>query len=512
MSSPEDARTDASAPGAPLVASLKERLVTGSMYSLIAIIVGKSLGMVTSVIYARLLGAEDLGVFLIYLQVAGLAVAFAGLGLGTAVTKLVAQLRVQDRTKLGESLSTVVTVTLVSSTMVAVAVFGLADALGRSVYGNGTLAVMIQIFSIFLILNVLSMVGSSILQGFQAIRRLALVGIVLEAVGVPVAVVSLLAFGLLGAVFGGVLAAFVGVALIFGSAVRLWRKERIRVRISFHRDAARDLLLYSAPLLVSTLVLRMALLFQSSYLALALGFSEAGLFKVASTLYAVVLLIPSAISVPLLPLASELYATASPRRAKASLTSLIRMTSYVGVAFALAVGLAARPLVELLFGSQFRDVAPLVFVLAIAGFMEIIGRVGSDAVLGEGRTSLLLRIDLVLALSIIVATVFFVNWFGLMGMGYTVLSTTALYSSILLAKLSADGRISLAPLAKAFLLASAGFVLAAVGVVLGNAQGNPWVGVAIVSAYIAAVLAFMDPRDRVVLTGVAGSLFGGVRR
>jgi O-antigen/teichoic acid export membrane protein len=511
MSAPEDAGSDRSISAATLAAPVRERLVTGSLYSFTANVVGKVLATIGSIIYARLLGPEDLGVFLIYLQIAGLGIALAGLGLGTTITKFVAQFRVQDRSKLGEVLSTIVTVTLVSAMIVSLAVFILADAVGRGLYRNETLVVMIRLFSVFLGINVLSSVSSSILLGFQSFRKLSLIGISLEAMGIPIAIFSLLTFGLLGAAIGGVLVATIGFMLIVWSTVRTWRKEGIRLRIAFHRDAAQVLLRYTGPLLISTVVLRTVLLYRSSFLALTLGFGDAGLFKAASTLYGIVLLVPGAISVPLLPVASELYA-ASPLRAKESLTKLIRITSYLGVAVSLAVGVAAGPLVWLLFGTDFAGAAPLVFVLAIAGFMETLGSVGSHAVLGEGRTSMLLKVDLVLALAIVVTTTFFVPLFGLMGVGYSALVASTVYSSVLVAKLSVDGRISLAPLGKTLLLVAGGFLLAAIGVAIGNAQGNLWVGGAIVVAYVVAAWALMDRRDRTELADIARSIFRGVRR
>jgi len=62
---------------------LRRRLGKGSACALSATILGQGFALLTSVVYARLLGRDNLGVFAIYAQLSSLAVAIAALGLGT---------------------------------------------------------------------------------------------------------------------------------------------------------------------------------------------------------------------------------------------------------------------------------------------------------------------------------------------------------------------------------------------------------------------------------------------
>jgi len=115
---------------------VRDRLSTGTLYSFIAIIVAQSFALATSIIYARLLGKDNLGVLAIYVQLSNLVMAFVGLGLSTATVKFVAQFRKADRAKLEPFLSTVFTVTVLSSLVVTVAFLMSADALGMSLYSS----------------------------------------------------------------------------------------------------------------------------------------------------------------------------------------------------------------------------------------------------------------------------------------------------------------------------------------------------------------------------------------
>jgi len=459
---------------------VRDRLSTGTLYSFIAIIVAQSFALATSIIYARLLGKDNLGVLAIYVQLSNLVMAFVGLGLSTATVKFVAQFRKADRAKLEPFLSTVFTITVLSSLVVTVAFLISADALGLSLYSSPELAVMVRLSSIFLIFNGLAYFGSAVLQGFQSIRTLSLVSIFIEGVTVPITFFSLVAFGLVGAVVAGIVLIVMLSVILFCFVWRTLTREGVRLGFSLDRESLRTLGSFSGPLLVSTSLLRLALLFQSSFIALRLGYGDAGLFKVALTLYGVVLFVPSAISVPLLPIASEMYATRTSARAKENLTTVLRVVIYVGVPVALVIGFAAKPVISFLYGGEFLDAAPLAFVLAIAGFVEMLGAVLVNFVLGEGRTRLLLGIDATLAAVIVISTSFFINEFGLIGVGYAFLGGSAFHLTAILLILARRERLSLQGASRGLLVASGGFLLAILSVVFWDGQSNIWVGVSVI--------------------------------
>ena len=85
--------------------SLRERVISGAAYSFLAIIVSQSLAMATSVVYARLLGTQNLGILWIYVQMTDLVMAFVGLGLSVPTARFVSQFK-SDPPKLERFVST----------------------------------------------------------------------------------------------------------------------------------------------------------------------------------------------------------------------------------------------------------------------------------------------------------------------------------------------------------------------------------------------------------------------
>ena len=491
-----------SGPNDAVKGSLREKMASGSFYSLVAILTGQTFALATSIIYARLLGRDDLGILAIFMQIGNVASAAATLSLGTATTRFIAKLRQEDRGKLGPFVSTTLAITLLSSVAASVALFLGAGYLGLTLYREPELVPMIQITALFLPLAALAGFGSSVLQGLQSIRKLAILGVALEAMGVPVTYFSLLRFGLIGAAIGGGLTTVVSFALIFGSARTSLSREGFVLRLALHAPNADGLLRYAVPLIISSIAIRTALLYQGSFLALSLGFGDAGLFKVASTLYRVVSFVPAAVTIPLLPLVSELQATSTRERTRESLSTIVRITTFIGSPISLIVGLAASPVILILYGSDFLAAAPLAFVLAVTGFVETIDAVSVSSVLGEGKTGLLLRLDLFHAFLIATTTTAFVTWFGLIGIGYALFVTATVHATLLLVFLSATDRLDATRVLRALGVVAACFGLAGFGVAYANAQQNAVLIAGLLLFTAVAGLLFMEAKEREILASI----------
>jgi len=478
---------------------LRRRLFFGSAYAFFATIVGQTFALLTSVVYARLLGAHDLGVLAIYAQLASLAVAFAGLGLGTPITKFISQLQVESHAKLEKFLSTVLVIVLSTTAIVSIVLFLLAAGNSLGIYRSAELTFMIEIAAVFLVLNSLTTIGVAVLQGLQRIRLLSLVGIASEALTVPVMFISLSIWGLVGAALGGIFLLAVSACVLFGSAWLHLRRQGVRVRLSFDRDAARSLTIFFVPLLGSLFVVRIALLFQNSFLALALGYDETGLFRVALTVARVVSFVPGAISVPLLPAIAELYIMSTPERNRERLTSILRITACVGFPFALAIGLLASPIIVFLYGTSYESATGLAFLLVTAGFVDTIGSVAANSPLGEGRTRFLLVLDVGQSILLVVATVALVQWLGLLGIGYTAVVIAVAYTTAILILLGRSRRINLRRVVSSLLPACLGFGLAAIAIGTAGALGNHLLGAFLILASVGASWAMMTHEERWLL-------------
>jgi len=480
------------------VSTLRSRLSVGTAYTLASLLIVQIISLVTSVIYARLLGLENLGLLAIINQLAAAVVPMASLGLGTAVTKLIPNYQQEGPEALNRLLSTALGIMLIAGCVVSAAFFLTASGLA-DLYGVPQLALLLHLSALLVVFDALLTFGVAVVQGFQRVKELAVIGLYAKAVTLPVIFAMTLAWGLLGAVLAGIISLALSLAIYYRSVRRIVASDRIRVSARyFDRRMAARILRMAIPLFAAFIVLRPALLFQASYLALAVGFAELGLFRVAYSLYRIVLFLPAALSVPLLPAISELYQAQPKSQTKTQLSSLIRISSLIILPVTLALGLASGPIIEFLYGPEYVAATSLVFVLSIAAFVDTIGSIAENAFLGTGRSVQVLILTVMQAGVITAGSYVFISVLGLIGIGYAILLNSILYVVVVGAYFHRRGEMDLRAIGPSAMLAGATFAVAAAFVVFGGLN-NIGMSAVFLAVLLIVEVRLLTHRDRRIL-------------
>lgn len=98
--------------------SLRRKLFSGTSYTLVSILSVQAISLITSVIYARVLGRETLGILAVFIQLSAAIVPLSNLGLGTVIAKLIPEYRRKNQAELEEVLSTSLVVSVVAGAIV----------------------------------------------------------------------------------------------------------------------------------------------------------------------------------------------------------------------------------------------------------------------------------------------------------------------------------------------------------------------------------------------------------
>jgi len=93
----------------------KQKLVKGATYIGTSMIVVQILSVISSIILARLLGPENLGILTILRNIGMIVIPLIMCGIPIAMTKFIAEYNVNDPDKLKNTLSTGFTILLVTS-------------------------------------------------------------------------------------------------------------------------------------------------------------------------------------------------------------------------------------------------------------------------------------------------------------------------------------------------------------------------------------------------------------
>jgi O-antigen/teichoic acid export membrane protein len=134
------------------------------------------------------------------------------------------------------------------------------------------------------------------------------------------------------------------------------------------------------------------------------------------------LTIPEAIAVPLIPLISNLNAT-DPQRAKALTVRVFRLTGVTALFATLWVATLARVGTPIVFGSQYSNEYFIVFAMSIYAFCVIVGKPIACYLAGVGKMWLLLSFDFFWFLLFIPSSWFLASRFGPTGLACAFLFT-----------------------------------------------------------------------------------------
>ena len=491
---------------------LRHKLLSGTGYTLASVLVVQVISLLTSVIYARLLGSDNLGVLALLTQLSAAVVPLSSLGLGTAITKLIPEYRKKGPEELEGVVSTALLVVLGAGIVVSLAYFFSADYLA-GLFGLSSLVpnavLLIRISASLVVADALLTLATAIVQGFQRVKELAVIGLAARGAGVPVIFYFTLTWGLLGAIVAGIVGLALNLAIYFTTVRSILRGERVRFsRRRFDRRTATTILRIALPLFASFIVLRPALLFQQSYLALRLTFGDLGLYRIATSLYRIALILPTSLSVPLLPAISEMYAEGTRERTRGQLSSLLRITALLSLPLTLALALGSGPVISVLYGREYLEASTLVFVLSLAAFVDTIGLVVENTLLGTGRTLLVFALAGMQAIVISVASFAFISLFGLLGIGYAMLLNALLYAVVVSAYFLSKKEISFKGVRSSFGLAAVVFAIAS-GIVLVGGLNNLVVLVVFLGALLVVEFKLLSDRDRFVLKDALRGVFGG---
>mgnify|MGYP000070601524 CR=1 FL=1 len=439
----------------------KQKLVKGGTYIGISMIVVRMLSMISSIILARLLGPENLGVLTILRDIGGIVIPLMTCGIPIAMTKFIAEYNVNDQDKLKNTFSTGFTIIFVFALIGSIIYFLAADFVGVSIYHKPILSTLMKINAIYITLSVLVDFVIGVLQGFQRIKQMAMISIINAAVSLPILYLFIISMGLIGVIVAGAIGVLINLLVVLRFLMPVLHEKRLRFHLNVDKKSIVTLLKYSLPLLLSIIILRPARLYGLSYLGIFCSYTEVGYYRVAMSLHNIVLFIPSALSVPLLPLISELQ---SDIRKRANMISrIIRLQILAILPVVVGLGLTSKYVLFILYGTKYINADVITYImLSVAVLSSVFSTLGI-LLQGTGRTQHILLIDIANASMFVMGSAYLIDLFGVNGFGLLWLFTSLIllvpYIFYLIKTSDIDFNLIKVPMLLSILFLSSGFVL-----------------------------------------------------
>jgi len=413
------------------LSNITSRLVRGTKYSFLSLVIVTLITSIQSIIVARLLGPENLGIFTILNNLQGTVALLATFGIPAATIKFVAEFNATDRTTLERAISTSFFLISPIAILISIIYFLSAKIIALRLYHEQILVALIMVSAITVVILSMFSPLQSILQGFHKIELFSRLNILNSFISLPIIIYFVFKYGLIGAVIGALITAVIKTAINFRFVYKVLKEKKVNFQFNIDQKIAKKMLNYGFPTLLSGIVVIPAFWFANTTLALKSGFGQVGLFGVAKTLSNFLMFIPSAIAVPLVPLISELHAI-DPREMSNLVSRIFRLVGLFLLPLVLILGLYSRNIISIVYGDQFYDAWYILFFMAFTTFLIALGSIIGYVMLGIGKMWEAFAVNLFWMSVFIPSSYFLVLNYSLDGLGYAYLLSYILFTALVM--------------------------------------------------------------------------------
>ena len=358
------------------------RLARGAFWSLLGAFISRGLGLIASILVARVLGKVGFGELGIIQSTLGMFGTFAGFGLGMTATKFIAQYRTTDPAKAGRIRALSSAFAWISSSITSAILFFMAPWLAEHTLAAPQLTGLLQIGSLLLLLTAINGAQIGALSGFEAFKTVAKISLWSGLANFPLMVGGVYFAGLQGAVWGMVIATGVNWLLNHGAI----RKEcaKANVPYTYARCWTEKAVLwkFALPALISSIFFAPAEWILNAMLVNQHGgYGQMGIFNAAKQWHILILYLPNMLSGITLPILSNLLGEKQKQQYIKMLVINTAMLTGLALAAALPVSLLSRTIM----GTYGRDFSEEWRVLVYVAIYSVLW--ASNIVVGQAMWS-----------------------------------------------------------------------------------------------------------------------------
>ena len=361
------------------------RLARGAFWSIAGAVISRGLGLLASILVARMLGRVGFGELGIIQTTVGMFGTFAGFGLGVTATKHVAEFRGKDPARAGRIIAISNLVSWLAGGTMAALLLALAPWLASRTLAAPHLSGLLRLGSLLLLFGAINGAQTGALAGFEAFRRIAKINLAVGLATFPLMVGGVWGWGLEGAVTGLVLSQ--GFTCVLNHYALHAEAAHAGVPLSHSRSTYewRILWNFSVPAVASGFMVGPVYWFCSAMLVNRPdGYAQMGIFNAANQWFSALLFLPGVLGQAALPVLSERLGDNDRVRSAKVLKSYIKLNAVV-VGPLVIIGSLLSPWIMSAYGPGFGGAwQTLSLVLLTAGLLALQTPVG-QVIAASGR-------------------------------------------------------------------------------------------------------------------------------
>lgn len=406
------------------------RLAKGAFWSLVGAVLSRGLGVVASILVARMLGKQGFGELGIIQSTVGMFGTVALFGLGITATKYVAEYRERDPARASRIISLSAIVSWVTGALVGLALYAATPWLAEKSLGAPHLAKALQIAAVLLFFEAINGAQTGALAGFEAYRRIAQLNLVTGLASFVFLPGGCWLFGLPGAVGGLAATQAFGCALNRWGLAREARRARVPLWASAWRQELPVLWGFSLPAVLASLLVAPTLWFSQTLLVRQpSGYQGMAEYAVGNQWRALITYLPGLLSTAYLPVFSSLHAIDDAHKRFKLMLGGIGFSAGVTLLTALPIFLAA-PWILAAYGTGFQSARWILGMLLIAGVADSANGILLRTLMAANRAWLRLISNGLWAIIQIISALILVPTYGAWGLAISVCVAQVIHLAI----------------------------------------------------------------------------------
>lgn len=415
--------------------AIAQRLLHGTMWTAIGVILSRLMAVAVNGITGRILGKEDFGYFAIIAGALLMLSPLAGGPFLTLVERYVSLWKISDRPRCGRIVALSFGFASVSGLLCAVAMFLNADLIATRLFHYPHTASYIRIAAPYLVFSSLAAVGNGLMVAFQAYRRQSIANVMAALVALPPSIALVNWFGVSGALVGLTVMVAVNAIWLMVEGARLCRAHDIVLDFRTAWFEVHLLHSFALPTLVNLAVmLPIGWIGQLLLLQTPDGNAAMGLFGAANYLRAMALILPGMVAPVMLPLMMETMAKDDGGMAFRRIATLnLRVIALVVFPVCLLMIAGAQTMIRVIYGREFIDAWVVLGLMAASVAFQSLAQSVMQIAIGRARMWLSASINGTGAVAFIALAFWLVRPFGPAGLALAFIGWQVLVLALVMA-------------------------------------------------------------------------------